>query len=122
MQFIIEGLKQLNLNAIYIKECWESLGSPMEIKSILGLLDEFKYISLILDSELYDNPSMNCGLYRVDQDMLDQLKKAIFTAREENLEEIFTFINALSQINLLDEKKKEELLERHNKIKENLEG
>jgi len=68
----------------------------MEIKSILGLLDEFKYISLILDSELYDNPSMNCGLYRVDQDMLDQLKKAIFTAREENLEEIFTFINALS--------------------------
>lgn len=68
----------------------------MEIKSILGLLDEFKYISMILDSELYDNPSMNCGLYRVDQDMLDQLKKAIFTAREENLEEIFTFINTLS--------------------------
>ena len=66
MQFIIEGLKDLNLNAIYIKECWESLGSPMEIKSILGLLDEFKYISMILDSELYDNPSMNCGLYRVD--------------------------------------------------------
>ena len=54
--------------------------------------------------------------------MLDQLKKAIFTAREENLEEIFTFINVLSEINLIDEKKKEDLLERHNKIKENLEG
>ena len=51
---------------------------------------------MILDSELYDNPSINCGLYRVDQDMLDQLKKAIFTAREDNLEEILIFINALS--------------------------
>lgn len=122
MQFIIEGLKQLNLNAIYVKECWESLGSPMEIKSILGLLDEFKYISMILDSELYDNPSMNCGLYRVDQDMLDQLKKAIFTAREEKLEEIFVFINTLSQVGLIDDKKKEELLQRHATIKENLEG
>jgi len=54
--------------------------------------------------------------------MLDQLKKAIFTAREDNLEEIFKFINVLSEIKLLDDKKKDELLARHLKIKENLEG
>lgn len=60
----------------------------MEIKSILGLLDEFRFITAILDSELYDNPSMNCGLYRVDQDCLDQLKKAILAARDDQLNEI----------------------------------
>jgi len=67
----------------------------MEIKSILGLLDEFQYITKILDSELYDNPSMNCGLYRVDQDCLDQLKKAVLSARDEQLKEIKTVIDAL---------------------------
>lgn len=43
----------------------------MEIKSILGLVDEFKYIAKILDNDNYDNPALNQGLYKVDQDCLD---------------------------------------------------
>jgi hypothetical protein len=81
------------LEAINIKDCWQSLGNVMEVKSILGLLDEYKYITSILDSELYDNPSMNCGLYRVDQDCLDQLKKAVLTAREDQLKDIKVIID-----------------------------
>lgn len=75
----------------------------MEIKSILGLLDEYKYITKILDSELYDNPSMNCGLYKVDQDCLDQLKKAVLSARDEQLKEIKSVIEALHQCKLIDD-------------------
>lgn len=75
----------------------------MEIKSILGLLDEFKYITAILDNELYDNPSMNCGLYRVDQDCLDQLKKAVLTARDDQLTEIKAVIEALYASRLIDD-------------------
>ena len=63
---IEEGLQELNLYTLNIKECWESLESVMSVKSILGLLDEFKFITKILDSELFDNPALNCGLYRVD--------------------------------------------------------
>ena len=54
-----------------LKECWQSLANVMDIKSILGLLDEFKYVSKILDHDSYDNPSLNHGLYKVDQDCLD---------------------------------------------------
>lgn len=104
MSTIEDGLKELNDHAQSIKECWEALGSVMEIKSILGLLEEFKYISKILDSELFDNPSMNCGLYRVDQDCLDQLKKAVLTAREEQLNETKQVIETLHNCKLIDDK------------------
>lgn len=66
LKIIDEGLKEINIYTIKIKECWEALQSVMEVKSILGLLDEFKYITKILDSEMFDNPALNCGLYRVD--------------------------------------------------------
>ena len=59
-----------------------SLASVMEVKSILGLIEEFQYITRILDNDSYDNPALNQGLYKVDQDCLDQLKKACLIARE----------------------------------------
>lgn len=64
-------MSELNGKAMDIKECWQSLANVMDIKSILGLLDEFKYVSKILDHDSYDNPSLNHGLYKVDQDCLD---------------------------------------------------
>lgn len=46
-----------------MKECWNSFRSPMEIKSILGLIDEFKHTNSILENEKYDNPSINYAFY-----------------------------------------------------------
>ena len=89
----------------------------MEIKSILGLLDEFKYITRILDSELFDNPSMNCGLYRVDQDCLDQLKKAVLSARDDQLNETKQVITTLHLCKLIDDKQNMEYVEKWTVIK-----
>lgn len=122
LQIISEGLIELNNHALKIKECWEALGNVMEIKSILGLLEEFKYITKILDSELFDNPSMNCGLYRVDQDCLDQLKKAVLSARDDQLNEIKQVIDTLHQCKLIDDQLHAKYLQRWNEIKEKIEG
>lgn len=63
---IIQGLKDQITYQINIKECWQSLGCVQGIKSIYGLLDQFKYVTKIMDSEILDNPAMNLGLYQVD--------------------------------------------------------
>ena len=46
-----------------MKECWNSFRSPMEIKSILGLVEEYKYTNNILDNQKYDNPAINFSFY-----------------------------------------------------------
>ena len=35
----------------------------MEIKSILGLVEEYKYTNNILDNQKYDNPAINFSFY-----------------------------------------------------------
>ena len=64
-------MDELNWHAIYMQECWGSLGSPMEIKSILGLMEKYSSINAILENETYDNPSLNVGLFKIDEDTLD---------------------------------------------------
>ena len=65
----------------------------MDVKSILGQLDEFKYIAKIMENDKYDNPALNLGFYKVDQDCLDQLKKAVFIKRDSQLKELKNFID-----------------------------
>ena len=74
----------------------------MEIKSILGLLDQYHHINVILDNEKYDNPSLNIALYNMDQEQLDILCSALEVARSNILEKIHKNINDLSEKNILD--------------------
>lgn len=71
----------MNIYAINVSECWQSLGSVMEVKSLLGLVDDYQYITKILESELFDNPSINYGFHRIDVECLDQMKRVILSAR-----------------------------------------
>lgn len=63
---VLENLQQVVIQAYDIKECWDSLKDVMDVKSILGQLDEFKYIAKIMDNDKYDNPALNLGFYKVD--------------------------------------------------------
>jgi len=57
-----------------MQECWNSLRSPIDVKSIMGLIPEYSYIQQILDNEKYNNPSLNYALYKSDSKILDDLK------------------------------------------------
>jgi len=57
-----------------MQECWNSLRSPIDVKSIMGLIPEYSYILQILDHEKYNNPSLNYALYKSDSKILDELK------------------------------------------------
>lgn len=35
----------------------------MEIKSIIGLVDEYSHTNIILENQKYDNPSINYAFY-----------------------------------------------------------
>lgn len=112
----------LNTQAMEMKECWASLASVMEVKSILGQLDEFKYILKILDNDTYDNPALNQGLYKVDQDCLDQLKKAVLLARESQLKDLKEIIESLKQCSMIDNNQYRSYLDQWHEIKENVDG
>ena len=67
-------------------ECWNSLRSPMEVKSIMGLIPEYNYVNVILDN--YDNPSINYAFLQWDLLTLSHLKKCVMCLRKEILEQI----------------------------------
>lgn len=46
-----------------------------------------------MENDKYDNPALNLGFYKVDQDCLDQLKKAVFIKRDSQLKELKNFID-----------------------------
>lgn len=102
MREVVENLQEIQIQAYDIKECWESLSGVMDIKSILGQLDEFKYISKIMENDKYDNPALNLGFYKVDQDCLDQLKKAVLIARDTQLKEIKLLITQLLECKMIE--------------------
>lgn len=65
-QAIIDDMAIMHEYQLKMNECWNSLRSPMEVKSILGLIPEYSYINRILDNQKYDNPSLNYSLYESD--------------------------------------------------------
>lgn len=62
-QIILKDMQTIVSYQLKMNECWNSFRSPMEVKSILGLVDEFKYTNVILENQKYDNPSINYAFY-----------------------------------------------------------
>lgn len=62
-QIILNDMQTIVSYQLKMNECWNSFRSPMEVKSILGLVDEFKYTNVILENQKYDNPSINYAFY-----------------------------------------------------------
>jgi hypothetical protein len=91
----------MNEYQLKMNECWNSLRSPVEVKSIMGLVEEYKYINVILDNEKFDNPSMNFALYDSDASNLDLLKSIIFLMRARQLNDIRNLIAQLKEIDFL---------------------
>jgi len=75
-----------------MQECWNSLRSPIDVKSIMGLVPEYSHIVQILDNETYDNPSLNYALYQSDSQTLDHLKTVIIVMRKKLIDEIIKLL------------------------------
>ena len=71
-----------------MKECWNSFRSPMEVKSILGLVPDYKHIDTILENQSYDNPAINFAFYDNDMLHLNNLSTVMLILLEKHLIEI----------------------------------
>lgn len=86
-----------------MRECWNSLKSPMEVKSIMGLIPEYRYINVILDNETYDNPALNYSFFNWDQQTLSHLKMCVLSMRKKLLEQIQELLVEILSIGLITE-------------------
>lgn len=46
---IESDMQSMMVYQMKMMECWNSLRSPMEVKSIMGLIPQFSYINVLLD-------------------------------------------------------------------------
>lgn len=102
-QSILRDLAAIHDYQMKMKECWDSLRSPVEVKSIMGLIPEYEHINVILDNDQYDNPSLNHALYTADRETLDHLKEALMVMRKRVLQELQGLVRQLKEIGLLSE-------------------
>ena len=49
-----------------MKDGWRLLASPMEYKSILGLMPKYQHINRLLYNNRFHNPALGSGLYQLD--------------------------------------------------------
>lgn len=96
-----------------MKNQWASLQNPRRFKSILGLLPEYKHVNNILHNERYNNPALNNGLYQIDAQSLDKLKKTLLSIQKYQLmEHTKTKIKSLAQKNFIHRTSKAQLTSR----------
>lgn len=62
-ELILTDMDTIVTYQLKMKECWSSFRSPMEIKSILGLVDDYRFTNHILENQKYDNPAINYSFY-----------------------------------------------------------
>lgn len=85
MKEIIKGLEKLIEYQHQMKNQWASLQNPKRFKSILGLLPEYKHVNYILNNKRYNNPALNNGLYQIDLQSVDKLKKTLLSIQKYQL-------------------------------------
>lgn len=90
----MDDLNALNLYTKQMKEQWDALSSIAEVKSILGIIPKYKYISKILESTTFNNPALNCGLYQVDESTLQRFKLIVLTIRKQHLDDVAQWIKS----------------------------
>lgn len=96
-----------------MKNQWASLQNPRRFKSILGLLPEYKHVNTILHNKRYNNPALNNGLYQIDAQSLDKLKKTLLSIQKYQLmEHTKTRIKSLAQKNFIHRTSKAQLTRR----------
>lgn len=121
-QAIIDNMAIMHEYQLKMNECWNSLRSPMEVKSILGLIPEYSYINRILDNQKYDNPSLNYSLYESDQKNLDYLKQVIVIMRKKLIDDITALIGELNKIDLLTDNESQRYSQRCQEINAKIEN
>ena len=75
-----------------------------EVKSILGLFNNFEYVHQLLNSDCFDNPGINLALYQVDLDMLCDLHHLMKSIRETNAAELRDLAIQLFHLKIIDKK------------------
>lgn len=87
-KLIMQDMDTIVSYQLKMKECWNSFRSPMEVKSILGLVPDYAFINDILENHRYDNPSINYAFYENDMLHLDNLSTVMLIMLEKHLIEI----------------------------------
>lgn len=82
----------LNLHQKQMKEQWDSLASLTDMKSILGIIPKYKYITRILECPTMSNPALDCGLHQIDESTLQDLRQIILTIRKQHLQQVETWL------------------------------
>ena len=85
MNEITTGLEKLIEYQHQMKNQWASLQNPKRFKSILGLLPEYRHVNIILNNKRYNNPALNNGLYQIDLQSVDKLKKTLLSIQKYQL-------------------------------------
>lgn len=114
MAQVLNNLKALIFHQKQIKECWDSLASPAQVVSILGLIPEYHFIKKILLSERHYNPVLVSGLHQFDLLTLDNLRQTILVIRIDHFAQIRSSIQMMKAF--LSKKAYDSLIRRCNEV------
>jgi len=95
---IINNLRTLNLYQSHMKDGWRLLASPMEYKSILGLMPKYRHINRLLYNNRFHNPALGSGLYQLDLQTLQCLKKIILVAQKQHVSQIRGWLQSVKSV------------------------
>lgn len=93
---ILRNLRQLVHYQKLLKEEWDSLAFPSKIKSILGLMPEYKSMEKMLADSRHENPSLTAALYEIDVETSSNLRQAILVLRKSNFGQIRQWMDICS--------------------------
>lgn len=78
---ILKSLRTLNLHQSHLSGGWRLLASPIDYKSILGLISKYRYINRILYNDRFTNPTLNACFYQLDLETIHSIKKTILVVQ-----------------------------------------
>lgn len=114
----MSNIRTLNLHQSHLSDGWKMLASPMEYKSILGLIPQYKYINRIMYNNRFCNPTLNAGFYQLDLLTIRCLKKIILVVQNEHLAQIKGWLSTLQS--MVKQSHQKELLARCEQVGENI--
>lgn len=91
-QLILRNLKQVVVYQKLLKEEWDSLAFPSKVKSIIGLLPEYKSVERMLADPKLENPSVATALYEIDAEIAQDLRVAVLVLRRAHFADIKAWI------------------------------